>query len=40
MVSTTQKELFGLMDRYDKNKDGKISYSEFITELTPKLTLV
>jgi Ca2+-binding EF-hand superfamily protein len=32
----TQKELESLMDRYDANEDGKVSYTEFIREITPK----
>jgi len=32
----SQKEISSLVDRYDKNQDGKISYSEFIQEITPK----
>jgi Ca2+-binding EF-hand superfamily protein len=30
------KDLLNLMKRYDKNHDGKVSYSEFVQELTPK----
>jgi Ca2+-binding EF-hand superfamily protein len=29
-VIATEKEVIALMDRYDRNKDGKISYSEVI----------
>ena len=25
-----------LLSRFDKNKDGKISFEEFVSELTPK----
>lgn len=32
----SQKEVLTLVDRYDKNHDGKVSYSEFIQEITPK----
>jgi Ca2+-binding EF-hand superfamily protein len=32
----TDKELRYLMDRLDVNKDNKISYSEFVQEITPK----
>jgi Ca2+-binding EF-hand superfamily protein len=32
----TQKELETLMNRYDQNEDGKVSYTEFIREITPK----
>ena len=31
----TNKELSSLMDRFDKNKDGLVSYSEFVDEITP-----
>lgn len=31
----TETELTSLVDRFDKNKDGRISYSEFIQEVTP-----
>jgi hypothetical protein len=30
------KELCGLIERYDKNRDGRISYTEFAAELTPR----
>jgi Ca2+-binding EF-hand superfamily protein len=29
----SQKEICGLIDRYDRSKDGKISYQEFLEEL-------
>ena len=29
-VSTTKNELISFMDRFDKDKDGKVSYSEVI----------
>lgn len=32
----TDTEITWLIDRYDKNHDGKISYSEFIDEMMPK----
>lgn len=32
----SQKEVISLLERYDKNNDGKVSYSEFIQEITPK----
>lgn len=32
----TQKELDSLMNRYDQNEDGKVSYTEFVREITPK----
>lgn len=30
------KDLFALVEKFDKNCDGRISYSEFVEELTPK----
>lgn len=33
---TSNEELFKVMERFDKNKDGRISYSEFVEEVTPK----
>ena len=35
-IYASNSELLNLMRRYDKNQDGKISYSEFVQELTPK----
>ena len=32
----TEEEITWLIDRYDRNKDGRISYSEFIDEILPK----
>jgi Ca2+-binding EF-hand superfamily protein len=32
----TDNEVSWLIDRYDKNHDGRISYSEFIDEIMPK----
>lgn len=32
----TDSEISWLIDRYDKNHDGRISYSEFIDEILPK----
>jgi len=32
----TQRELRLLIDRLDVNRDGKITYSEFVQEMTPK----
>ena len=32
----SEKEIYSLIDRYDRSKDGKISYTEFIEELQPK----
>ena len=31
----TEKELAGLMGRYDRDKDGKVKFKEFAEELTP-----
>uniref|UniRef100_A0A7S3IC81 EF-hand domain-containing protein n=1 Tax=Anophryoides haemophila TaxID=46462 RepID=A0A7S3IC81_9CILI len=36
-VSTS--DLVTLVNRYDKNNDGKISYGEFLNEITPKSPL-
>jgi Ca2+-binding EF-hand superfamily protein len=35
-IFATKNDLVGLLKRYDKNQDGKVSYSEFINEMTPK----
>jgi len=35
-VCATEKELNSLVDRYDKNADGRVSYSEFMDEILPK----
>lgn len=35
-VFVTEEELNGLVCRFDRNNDGKVSYAEFISELTPK----
>lgn len=35
-IFPTNKDLINLMKRYDKNQDGKVTYSEFVQELTPK----
>lgn len=32
----TDSEVSWLVDRYDRNNDGRISYSEFIDEILPK----
>ena len=32
----TESEITWLLDRYDRNKDGRISFSEFIDEILPK----
>lgn len=31
----TENELSTLIDRFDKNKDGRVTYSEFVQEITP-----
>lgn len=35
-VYVSEKEICALIDRYDRTRDGKINYSEFVEELTPK----
>jgi Ca2+-binding EF-hand superfamily protein len=35
-IYTTLKDLDNLMSRYDKNLDGKVSYYDFVQEMTPK----
>jgi Ca2+-binding EF-hand superfamily protein len=35
-IFATTNDLVSLVKRYDKNADGKISYSEFLNEMTPK----
>jgi len=32
----SSRDLKCLMERYDKNRDGRVSYSEFVQEVTPK----
>jgi Ca2+-binding EF-hand superfamily protein len=32
----TEKDLESLMERYDKDRDGRVSYSEFVQEVRPK----
>jgi Ca2+-binding EF-hand superfamily protein len=32
----SSKDLQSLMERYDKDRDGRVSYSEFVSEVTPK----
>ena len=34
-IMTSDKDLLTLMDRYDRDKDGRVSYSEFVQEMTP-----
>ena len=35
-IFPTVKDLKYLMQRYDKNRDGRVSLTEFIQEVTPK----
>ena len=35
-VYASNTDLLSLVKRYDKNQDGKVSYSDFVQELTPK----
>lgn len=35
-VYASNNDLLNLVKRYDKNQDGKVSYSDFVQELTPK----
>ncbi|OMJ92485.1 hypothetical protein SteCoe_4720 [Stentor coeruleus] len=35
-IFATSKDLQNLLHKYDKNHDGKVSYSEFVEEVTPK----
>jgi len=35
-IYATSKEAIGLVEKFDKNQDGKVSYSEFVQEMTPK----
>ena len=35
-IYASSEELMQLLDRYDRNKDGRISYSEFMEEMLPK----
>jgi Ca2+-binding EF-hand superfamily protein len=32
----SEKEICALIDRYDRKRDGRITYSEFNQELNPK----
>lgn len=36
MIRADTTDLINLMKRYDKNRDGKVTLSEFIKEITPK----
>jgi Ca2+-binding EF-hand superfamily protein len=33
----SEKEICALIDRYDRSRDGKITYAEFVEELNPKV---
>lgn len=35
-IYVSEKEISALIDRYDRSKDGRITYTEFIEELQPK----
>ncbi|CAG9319367.1 unnamed protein product [Blepharisma stoltei] len=35
-IYVTRKDVENLMERYDKDRDGRVSYSEFLNEVTPK----
>jgi len=35
-IYATYKELDNLLQKYDKNQDGRVTYSEFVKEITPK----
>lgn len=35
-IYATRKDVESLMERYDKDRDGRVSYSEFLNEVTPK----
>jgi len=35
-IFASKKDVESLMDRYDKDRDGRVSYSEFLNEVTPK----
>jgi Ca2+-binding EF-hand superfamily protein len=35
-IFATAKDVESLMDRYDKDKDGRVSFTEFVDEVTPK----
>ena len=36
---TTERELDLLFDRMDRDRDGKVTYSEFFAEMAPKVPL-
>ncbi|CAG9319322.1 unnamed protein product [Blepharisma stoltei] len=35
-IYASRKDVENLMERYDKDQDGRVSYSEFLNEVTPK----
>lgn len=35
-IFASRKDVQNLLERYDKDKDGRVSYSEFLDEVTPK----
>jgi len=35
-IYATSKDLLNLVQKFDKNQDGKVTYSEFVQEMTPK----
>lgn len=35
-IYASDKDVSGLVDKYDKDRDGKISYNEFMDEILPK----
>jgi Ca2+-binding EF-hand superfamily protein len=35
----TERELVSIMAKLDKDKDSKITFSEFVDELSPKLSI-
>ena len=32
----SERDISGLMEKFDKDRDGRISYSEFMDEMLPK----
>lgn len=35
-IYSSSNELMSLLQRFDKNQDGKVSYSDFVSEISPK----
>jgi len=35
-VYVSSKDAMALIERFDRNQDGKVTYSEFLNEMTPK----